>query len=123
MLLTSCSVSKTAVLSPDNEWYRYEQLIDGSADCDQLHNAYTSFYKKLIADDGKIGESEWKQYLKTTIFLERKINRKGRRLCGYTFFAVIPAPIESEYIDTENPYDDLDPFEDLFDYDEFDSNR
>ncbi len=123
LLLTSCNISKTSILDRNNEWYEYEQIIDQANDCEQLHKAYTAFYNKLIADDGNIKDEEWKQYLKTTILLERKINRKGKQLCGYTFFDVIPVTIEPEDGEIDHFEDEFEPFEDLFDYDEFDSTR
>lgn len=122
-ILASCSTYKAAVLPLDSEWAAYENQIDAAANCDQTYNAYTIFYKKLIADDGMIGDKKWKEYCTATTLLERKLNRKGRKYCGHTFFDIIIGDngIDEDKDEPDDSRDDVD-FEDCFDYDEFDSS-
>ena len=123
LFFISCKTGKEAVLPADCEWASYERQIDAANDCEELFTAYTSFYRKLIADDGQITADRWREYHRSTRFLEKKINRKGRRFCGFTFFETgNDSGFSSE--DRENDVNDLedkDSFEDNFDYDEFDS--
>lgn len=110
-----------------NPWSEYEKAIDASQNCEQLHSVYMAFCRRLIAIDGQIPEEHWKEYVKATNLLERKMNYKGRRLCGYTYFDNIleSAPAMNENGDWDEPFDDFDfeMWEDNFDYDEFDSSR
>ena len=123
--LTSCNTAKTAFLPRDSEWAIHEESIDNAQNCEQLLDAYHLFCKKVIQCDDISNKAEWKAYCKTTSYLQRKMNRKARRFCGYTFFDNI---IDSEggnfeEKDEDSPSDELDPEEDANDYDEFDSTR
>ena len=123
LLFTSCCTYKASVLSPDSEWFPYEQKIDAAVDSEQTYAAYTDFYKKLIADDGTIGENEWKNYCAATNLLERKLNQKGRKYCGHTFFDIVIGDkgYDEDKEEREDSMEDFD-FEDNFDYNEFDSS-
>lgn len=124
--LASCQISQEACLPSSSPWAQYEKAIDASQNCEQIHSVYIAFCKRLIALDGQISPEYWKEYVKTTNFLERKMNRKSRRFCGCTYFDNIieaaPAMGDGE---GEEPLDDFDfeMWEDNFDYDEFDSSR
>lgn len=123
----SCKTTREAYLPLNNPWSSYEKAIDASQNCEQLHTVYIAFCKRLIALDGQIPESEWKSYVQTTNYLERKMNHKARKFCGYTYFDNIleNAPAMGEGEENDIPADDFDfeEWEDNFDYDEFDATR
>ena len=125
--IASCQVKREACLPSDNPWSKYEKAIDASQNCEQLQSVYRAFCKRLIALDGQIDPKHWQEYVKSTNFLERKMNHKGKKLCGFTFFDNIldSAPEMNDNSDGAEPSDDFDfeMWEDNFDYDEFDSNR
>lgn len=124
ILLSSCKVSQNSILNADSRFAKIEADIDAATSCDELQNAYVSFYKMLIADDGNVSEQEWKDYCAASTLIQKKLNRKGRKYCGDTFFDSdfdLGEPMEEN--DDQNFFDGDDPVEDLFDYDEFDSSR
>lgn len=124
--LTSCNTAKVAYLPQDSEWAKpYEESIDNAQNCEQLLDAYHLFCKKIIQCDNISNKAEWKGYCKTTSYLQRKMNRKARRFCGYSFFDNIIDMGDGNFEETDEgtPNDELDPEEDANDYDEFDSTR
>ena len=124
--LTSCNSAKVAYLPQDSEWAKpYEESIDNAQNCEQLLDAYHLFCKKIIQCDSISNKEEWKTYCKMTSYLQRKMNRKARKFCGYNFFDnIIDATGGNfEEKDEDSPYDEWDPEEDANDYDEFDSTR
>lgn len=123
--LASCKIMQEAYLPTDNPWSRYEKAIDASQNCEQIHSAYIAFCKRIVALDGHISENEWKNHVKTTIFLERKMNRKSRQYCGCRYFDHLWDNSSMEEGDGILPQDDFDyeQWEDNFDYDEFDATR
>jgi hypothetical protein len=125
ILLASCKTTREACLLPEDPWSPYERSIDAAQDCDQLHTAYMAFCKRLIANDGRIDADHWKHYVKTTTFLERKMNRKARKFCHCTYFDNPWASSATFDDELSLPVEDndLDLWEDDFDYDEFDATR
>lgn len=124
--LASCKISQEAYLRTDNPWSPYEKAIDASQNCEQLHSVYMAYCKRLVALDGHITASDWKEYNRTTNFLERKMNRKARKYCGCRYFDNIwDVSFSPSNGDGVIPQDDFDYeiWEDNFDYDEFDSTR
>lgn len=123
----SCKTTREAYLPLNNPWSAYEKAIDASQNCEQLHSVYIAFCQRLIALDGQIPEREWKAYVTTNNFLERKMNRKAKKFCGYTYFDNIlentPATSDGEGNDIPTDDFDFEEWEDNFDYDEFDATR
>lgn len=110
----------------DNPWSSYEKAIDASQNCEQIHSVYMAYCKRLVALDGHITASNWKEYNRNTNFLERKMNRKARKYCGCRYFDniwdVSFSPSDGDGVIPQDDFD-YEIWEDNFDYDEFDSTR